>query len=280
MAGRLKYDPRLAKRLITEYLTQSRVVTEKPCYLFSSLVVPHPSSQDCQARLRNGETVNADILLNLKTQWEQPTHDYSPPMYFNRGLYVELVGEILKVLDDFGDTNNIANWVQVEDGLAPVDETTIVKEGSHSAKLGIDADLNVADRAYWLNSVSMGDWSEYQHDWLYVWVYFSSIDYLATPGAAFEVWWGSDPAKRGLTNWTKLELSVGWNLLKCDLDNPDWSTGIIDWTNMDYNILMVREKAGNDTDFVLYADSMMLVRPFSGATDGITKGATVQYLIE
>ena len=108
MPGRLKLIPEFSRKAITEYLTSSRVVTEKPCYLFASLVAPHAFSVDCQARLRNGEMVTSDILLNLKTQYEQCMHGYSPPIYFNRGLYVELVGEILLLLDDCGDTSDIS----------------------------------------------------------------------------------------------------------------------------------------------------------------------------
>ncbi|MBA7601427.1 hypothetical protein ES703_08500 [subsurface metagenome] len=280
MAGHLKYDPRFTRELIIEYLTSSRVVTEKPCYLFSSLVSPHTFSQDCQARLRNGETVNADILLNLKSQWVQPTHDYLFPVYFNRGLYVELVGEILSLLDDCGDTSNIEAWGELKDGLNPVDETTLVKEGSHSMRLGVDADLDVANYATWDNYRSLGDLSAYQHDWLYLWVYFSTLDYVEPVTDAALVIIGTVYGDSVYRTWARSELTVGWNLLKFDFDNPSGVLGTIDWTNIRFMRILTYEVAGSTTDFTIYVDSIMLVRPFSGATDGITEGVTVQYLIE
>jgi len=280
MPGRLKLIPEFSKKAITEYLTLSRVVTEKPCYLFASLVTPNPSSIDCNAHLRNGEIITSDILLNLKTQYEHCMHHYTPPIYFNRGLYVELVGEILLLLDDCGDTSNIENWVEGADGLNPVDETTIVKQGSHSMRLGVDADLDVVVNAYWENATDFGDLSAYQHDWLYFWLYFTTLDYLPPAGDVGLFVIGTEYTHSIFKMWSKADLVVGWNLIKFDLDNPDFILGTIDWTDIKYMRFLTYEKAGNLNDFTIYVDSIMLVRPFSGATDGITKGATVQYLIE
>lgn len=280
MPGRLKLIPEFSKKHITEYLTSSRLVSEKPCYLFASLVTPHAFSVDCQAKLRNGEMVTSDILLNLKTQYENCMHHYTPPIYFNRGLYVELVGEILLLLDDCGDTSNIEKWVEYFDGLNPVDETTLVKQGSHSMALGIDADLDVTDKAVYLNDEAFGDLSKYQHDWVYLWVYFPTLDYLQVAAGGFRYRIGSTAANFVNFQVLKAALLTGWNLIKCDLDNPTTITGTVDWSAIGYQRLEVTTVAGNTNDFTVYVDSIMFVRPFSGATDGITKGATVQYLIE
>ena len=269
-----------SKRLITEYITHSRLVTFWPCFLFSSLISPHIFSVDGQVRLRNGELISSDILINLKTSLEHPTHDYSFPVYFNRGLYVELVGEILEILDDCGDTSDISNWGGFYDGLDPVDETTIVKQGGHSMKLGIDADKNAATNAFWLNEVSYGDLSAYQHDWLYVWGYFPTLDYVVADGTALQLQVGSAAGEYVYFAFAKSEFSIGWNLLKCDIENPSGSVGVVDWTNIDHVRLYVFEVVGNTHDFVIYINVFMFVRPFSGATDGITEGVTVQYLID
>lgn len=274
------YPARFSEKLITEYVTSSRLVTPKPCYLFSSLVAPHVFSVDCQARLRNGEMVTSDILLNLKTQYEQPSYDCHPPIYFNRGLYVELVGEILEVLDDCGDTSDISNWSENDDGLAPVDNQVYVKEGSHSMALGVDASLVGGIAAYWVNSISLGDLSQYQNDWGYLWFYLPTLDHFNTGAVCLRYYLGSGATDYIRFSWAKGDLSVGWNLLKCDFDNPESSGGTVDWSAIDYQNIRIIEKTGNTDDFTLYVDSIMLVRPFPGATDGITEGVTVQYLIE
>jgi len=228
MPGRLKLIPEFSKKAITEYLTSSRVVTEKPCYLFASLISPYLDTVDCQVRLRNGEMVTSEILLNLKTQYEQCMHHYTPPIYFNRGLYVELVGEILSVLDDCGDTSNISLWVEWSDGLAPVDNQVYVKEGVHSMGLGIDADKNPLDQGYWRNTESQGDLSAYQNDWIYIWVYFGVVEYLLVLANSFQFQIGTDVGNRDKFYFANTDLSVGWNLLKCDLDNPDATDGVVD----------------------------------------------------
>jgi len=202
------------------------------------------------------------------------------PIYFNRGLYVELVGEILLLLDDCGDTSDIENWEERDDGLNPVDNQVYVKQGSHSMALEIDADLSANVFAQWRNEQSQGDLSAYEHDWVYIWIYIPTLEYLATPGYCLEYQIGSSSGDRLAFRWLKAALTVGWNLLKADLDDPFSSIGTIDWLDIDFLNIRVNEVAGNTHDFTIYVDSIMFVRPFSGATDGITEGVTVQYLIE
>lgn len=172
---------------------------------------------------------------------------------------------VVKILDDCGDTTTITDWVESNDGLNPIDETALVKQGLHSMKLGIDADLSGEDDARWQTGHSYGDMSNYKNDWVYLWVYFLTLDYLPATGTAFRLDFGSDPTQRVYFEVTKAELSVGWNLLKFDLDNPSGTIGVIIWTDIDYIRIMIYEIEGNTTDFSVYVDCIMFVRPTPGA---------------
>jgi hypothetical protein len=146
--------------------------------------------------------------------------------------------------------------------------------------LGIDADLNANNWANYDKAGGYPDFSAYGHDWIYIWVYAATLDHLDAGACCIRYFIGSDVANYLSFDTTKAELSVGWNLLKFDLDNPDGSLGDIDWTAINWERISILETDPNVTDFTVYFDSFMFVRPFSGATDGITEGATVQYLIE
>ena len=172
---------------------------------------------------------------------------------------------ILKILDDCGDTSTITNWVESVDALNPVDNQVYVKQGSHSMALGIDADLNVSDIGLWTNSQAQGDLSGYQHDFLYLWLYFPTLDYLSAEGVGFSVRIGSDYDNRIEKYVYKTELSIGWNLIKFDLDNPDVSAGNINWASINYIRIYVGELTDNINDFTVYVDSIMFVRPTPGA---------------
>jgi len=87
----------LSKSCSTEYITGSRKVTHKPCYLFKVLVAPTIIGTASRAYLRNGETSSADILLDLASQYAHPTHEGELPIYFNRGLYVELNSNVVGI---------------------------------------------------------------------------------------------------------------------------------------------------------------------------------------
>jgi len=172
---------------------------------------------------------------------------------------------VLKILDDCGDTSTITDWAEDDDGLNPADNQVYVKQGSHSMALGIDADLDPHEYANWINTQSQGDLSNYQHDWVYIWVYFPTLDYLKATGTALLYVIGSGIGEYKYWEWTKGDFSVGWNLLKCDLDNPDVFLGVIDWTDIDFQQFVIYELSVNTTDFTFYIDSIMLVRPTPGA---------------
>lgn len=79
----------MAKHCSTEYLTASRCLTSKPCYVFLAIVTPDAPEEGSIAYLRNGETSSAEILFNLQGQFSHPSHAGCIPVYFNKGLYFE-----------------------------------------------------------------------------------------------------------------------------------------------------------------------------------------------
>jgi len=174
----------------------------------------------------------------------------------------EIGGDVLKILDDCGDTSTITDWNEANDGLNPVENQVYIKQGAHSMALGVDADKIGEDHAEWDNSQSLGDLSEYQHDWIYMWVYFSTLDYLSSTGLPFIFYIGSDSSNIIFCGFAKTDLSVGWNLLKFDLDNPTGTTGTINWAAVHWQRLRVGEVTGNTHDFTIYVDSIMFVSPF------------------
>lgn len=168
---------------------------------------------------------------------------------------------VLYMLDDCGDTSTITDWVETNDGLNPVDETTLIKEGSHSMALGVDADKSGPDYAIWTNTQAQGNLSSYQHDWIYLWVHLSTLNHLgATECFRYRI--GSGGGTDHLRfHFNKDEFVVGWNLVQCDLDNPTTTIGAVDWTAIDYSLIMFMETVGNTNDFTGYIDSIMFVRP-------------------
>lgn len=170
----------------------------------------------------------------------------------------------LCMFDDCGDTSTITDWVAFIDGLTPVDETTLIKQGSHAMKLGIDADRNASDNGYWRNIQNQGDLSTYQHDWIYFWLYIpdsATLGYLDAGTYALYLLIGNQFVDYNFYYVTKAELSVGWNLVKSDLDNPDATTDTVDWTAINWLQLYIKEKAGNTHDFYIIVDSIMFVDP-------------------
>lgn len=169
------------------------------------------------------------------------------------------------ILDDCGDTSDIEDWVEEGDGLNPTDETTLVKQGSHAMKLGVDADLSANDWAKWPNTNLSVDAEICKHDWLYLWIHFSTIDYIHSTGTALQVLIGDliDKTAYEYFHFTKAQLATGWNLIKCDLDNYTGGSDVdlINWANINWMEIRINEAPGNVNDFYIVVDSIMFVRP-------------------
>jgi len=173
--------------------------------------------------------------------------------------------EPLLTIEDGGDTTKVVNWDEYFDGMFPLGTDDYVKEGTNAIKLRIDASKTGADEAWWLNETSFYHVDTYQHDWIYIWLFVSDTTPIATPGASLIYYIGSDDGNYINFYFEKSDLQQGWNLLKCDLDNPSSADGTIDWTAINYQLFVIYEVDDNTQDFFLVLDTIMFVRPNSSA---------------
>ncbi len=182
------------------------------------------------------------------------------------GTFLVVYLELVAILDDCGDTSDISTWRELQDALDPVDETTLVQEGSHAMKLRIDADLTVADDARWIqdNQADPLDWSAYSLNWFGFWIYFSTLDYVAegTGGSntqALEFWIGDMWLQYRHWFFDKSELQVGWNFIVCDPLNPDPPSepiGTFHWDSIREIMFQILQPAGNTHDFYVVVDAL------------------------
>ena len=80
----------LARLASTEFLTASRRVSSKPVWVFQIVVDPTDATLVTQNYLRNGEMLTSEILIGLAALYTHATHLGHFPVYFNRGLYIEV----------------------------------------------------------------------------------------------------------------------------------------------------------------------------------------------
>jgi len=80
----------IGRHAITERVTTSRCLSSRPCWLINVIVEPGNAGAESYVTVRNGETAAADILIGFRGQYSHPTHNGPFPVYFNRGLYIEL----------------------------------------------------------------------------------------------------------------------------------------------------------------------------------------------
>lgn len=87
----------LSRLASTERVTSSRKVSAKPVWVVSATVEPDNPEEKSQAKLINGEISTQEVLFNFKGQYAHPTHCGAIPIYFNKGLYVELTDNVESV---------------------------------------------------------------------------------------------------------------------------------------------------------------------------------------
>ncbi len=80
----------LAKECSVEFVTTSRVITSRPCFVFACVISPEDADNKSEVYLRNGETALSEKLLSFKVRYSHPVHAACPPVHFNKGLYVQL----------------------------------------------------------------------------------------------------------------------------------------------------------------------------------------------
>jgi len=88
----------LARISTTTRVTTSRCLTARPCWVFCAIVEPDNIDNKLRAYLRNGETINNDILIALGARYAHPSHSSTVPIFFNQGLYVELNDNVTSVM--------------------------------------------------------------------------------------------------------------------------------------------------------------------------------------
>jgi len=169
--------------------------------------------------------------------------------------------EPLFTIEDGGDTGDILDWVQLSDGLEALSTSDYVKEGSKAIKLRVDASKSPLDKGGWRNADRTFNLDGMQHNWIYLWVYFPTLEYLTNDEPCLKYKIGSSVA-----NWValyayKISLSQGWNLLKLDLDNPIDTAGDVDWTAIDFQIFEVISVTDNTDDYFCVLDSIIVVKP-------------------
>lgn len=194
----------------------------------------------------------------------------------------ETIDGLLKRLDTF---EAVGGWSAIggTDAGTPAQESgsTYIKQGAYAVKFPVDASLSGEDKAQWQNNTNLGDLSVYKNDWVYFWIYFSTIDYLRASGGyaiAFQI--GNDSSNFLRFDFNKSDLAIGWNLLKCDLVNPTISTGTINWTTIDWRQIVVYEIPSNINDFDAWVDDMKIVRPKSDGQSDMTWNVLVDTQVE
>jgi len=80
----------LSRLAITERVTSSRMVSSKPVWMITCCVEPDDAEDKSEVHLINGETSGGEIIYSLKAQYAHSDHEHGIPVYFNRGLYVNL----------------------------------------------------------------------------------------------------------------------------------------------------------------------------------------------
>jgi len=80
----------LSKECTTEYVKSSRCITADPCWVFNITCNPTNAGAATTAYLRNGELISSNILLTIVSQYFYPNLVNMLPIYFNKGLYIEL----------------------------------------------------------------------------------------------------------------------------------------------------------------------------------------------
>jgi phage-related protein len=165
-------------------------------------------------------------------------------------------GGMVRMVDNY---ESVTHWDSITtDALAASLDTTYVKQGTYSMKCSVDYDKSGSAQAWWGYTGSAMDLNDISSDWIYSWAYFPTLDYLKPSDTTFRFQIGSDIYHHIDFNWTKAELSVGWNLLKCDLANPDSQTGTVGWSGIDYMWWGVDHL--NTNDFDLYIDDLKVWR--------------------
>lgn len=97
MDENIKEKCSLSKACSVRYITASNLITSRSCFVFGIVVKPADSDNYAEVNLRNGETVLDDILIGHGSKYARTPENPFCPVYFSRGLYIEISGEVTGV---------------------------------------------------------------------------------------------------------------------------------------------------------------------------------------
>lgn len=87
-----------AKDIRTERVTVDRCVAHGPCFIYH-LAVAADTNGAATAVIYNGISEKADIKIDMTTITSYyAQHDFWPPMYFDRGIYVDVGSNVTSVI--------------------------------------------------------------------------------------------------------------------------------------------------------------------------------------
>jgi hypothetical protein len=103
--------------------------------------------------------------------------------------------------------------------------------------------------------------NRFQNDWIYFRAYFDTLAYISAGDNQFRFYL-MDANSKGISwRYNKTSLAVGWNLIKCDFDNPTVKDSGFDFALVHQLWMFLIEVAGNTTDFDVYVESAFIARP-------------------
>lgn len=92
-----KYWKKISKRRITE----SGRASNKPCFLYFASITANTTGP-AGATLRDGHSVRGEAIIDLAADVSSlNTLEFNEPLYFDKGLYVDLGNNVTSVLVQF-----------------------------------------------------------------------------------------------------------------------------------------------------------------------------------
>jgi len=94
----LRSMKRYFKKLANRRVTESSRIWEKPCFLYS-VTLTATGDGAATATLRNGHEEDAEPIFDLTATTSSMAHgQFSPPLYFSKGLFVEIGANVTSAL--------------------------------------------------------------------------------------------------------------------------------------------------------------------------------------
>jgi hypothetical protein len=87
-----------SKAIVTERVTADGCICESPAFIFH-LAIASDSNGAATATIYNGSSPKAEQKIDMTTIDDYYSqHDYWPPMFFSRGIYVDVGSNVSSVI--------------------------------------------------------------------------------------------------------------------------------------------------------------------------------------